>query len=116
MTSPGSRVTTAESRATSDGTEKTMPLVRDFCRLSPLTRQPSSRSSGSSISSGVMRPDGGDPGRTCPARAVAGERRTEWFGRRCPGPASAPDVVPAVRFADLATAAADDGDELDLPA
>jgi hypothetical protein len=25
-------------------------------------------------------------------------------------------VVPAVRFADLATAAADDGDELDLPA
>ena len=67
-TSPGSRVTIAESFATSAGTEKIMAEVRPFWTLSPLTRQPSSRSSGSSpsprSSSAVTRagPTGEKPG------------------------------------------------------
>ena len=116
--SPGSSGSRLDKAASIAGTEKIRSRVRPCCIWFPLTEQPSSRSSGLSNSSGVTShgPVGPKPGSDF-ARLNCGDGPAPCS---CRSEMSWPTVSPATwshasAGADPEGAAADDGDELDLP-
>ena len=118
MRSPGSNGVIDDRWWTSASTPKIRSDVRLFCISSPLTVQPSARSSGSSSSSGVTTqgPIGPNPGNDLPRLncGAGGPGLHDPLGQVLTD-GEAGDVRPPLAQCDLVGAPADHDHELDLP-